>query len=152
MTETINYPKEDQRVVLYTSDGSKLTGSVNIVGRTLFEYLNDADTDVILYDAICDEESIGTLLVSKKQILWIEALEWKREKPALGNWHKIRVKLSAGSVFIGDVDISGYDRTSDYLKVYNDYYYEFFECMAEGKLFNSIFVSVSNSVWKEPLT
>jgi hypothetical protein len=146
------YPKEDQVIRLYMTTGAILVGSANIAGRTVTEYINNDDKDIILYNTDCSDVSEGkTLLVSKHQIIWIDP-GGEKNKLETGSWYRIRIKTAGGHVLTGDIDISGYDRISDYLTNFQDDFYELFDCTINDKNYDFLLISVANSIWKEPLS
>ncbi len=147
-----NYPKQDKEIVICTADGSIISGKVNIAGRSISSYMQDAEPDVIIYDVkVKDEKSYETLMVTKSQIVWISA-EGETEKEDYGIWEKLSFRMNIGNTITGDVDITGYDRISDYVQRYNNRFHEVFNCSIDNKQKNNLFfVSRQLTVWKEPI-
>lgn len=148
----VEYPRQDQKLVICTTDNNRLSGMINIAGRSISTYLQDSEPDIVMYDCkINDKESVDTLLVSKRQILWINSFE-KREKDWLGNWQNVMFKMTNGDMISGEIDITGYDRVSDYLQHYNDRFYEVYDCRHDNKTEKLLFVSRQFTMWKQPNT
>jgi len=152
MNDFYSYPKEGRIIAAHTIDNSKLEGKINVAGRTTGELVNDETFDMIMYDVVRnDRDSIPTVLVSKQGIAWIDP-KGEVERPIAGsNLYRLKIRLSNGDSVIGSVDISGYDRMSDYLAQYSGFFYEVFDCSAGGGKFPFLYVSVCNSIWVEPM-
>lgn len=147
----INYPKEDLKITLCTTAGAFITGMVNVAGRSLSTYLQDAEPDIVMYETeLSENKKENTLMVSKQQTLWIMSTS-KLEKESLGSWQRLSFKLVNGQVIVGDVDITGYDRVSDYVQNYQNRFYEVFDCTINGEKKDTIFVSSHYTMWKELL-
>lgn len=144
----IDYPKQDQKIEICTIDGTIINGMVNIAGRSLSTYLQDAEPDIILYDAHIDKKKHKTLMVSKRQSIWISASE-NGEKDWLGNWQQLLFKMINGQIVVGEIDITGYDRTSDYIQRFNNRYYELFDASVNQEERKILFVSRRHTIWKE---
>ena len=152
MNELYSYPKEDKTIVAHTIDNSRLEGKINIAGLTTGQLVNDETFDMVMYDVVCnDRDSVPTVLLSKQGIAWIDPKGDVERPISGGNLYRLKIRLSSGESIIGAVDISGYDRMSDYLVQYSDFFYEVFDCSAAGKKFPCLYVSVCNSIWVEPL-
>ena len=152
MSELYSYPKEGRTIAAHTIDNSRLEGKINVAGRTVGELVNDETFDMIMYDVVRnDRDSIPTVLLSKQGIAWIDP-EGKAESPLVAeNLYRLKIRLSNGESILGAVDISGYDRMSDYLVQYSVFFYEVFDCSAGGRKFPCLYVSVCNSIWVEPM-
>lgn len=147
----INYPKEDQKITLCTTAGAYVSGMVNVAGRSLSTYLQDSEPDIIMYETeLSENKQQNTLMVSKRQTLWIASGE-ELEKDPLGCWKRLSFKLVNGQVIVGEIDITGYDRVSDYVQRYQNRFYEVFACTINGEKKSSLFVSTRYTMWKEPL-
>lgn len=144
----IDYPKQDQKIEICTIDGTIVNGMVNIAGRSLSTYLQDSEPDIIMYDAYIDKKKCKTLMITKKQIIWIST-EDDGEKDWLGNWRRLLFKMINGQIVTGEIDITGYDRISDYIQRFNTRYYELFDSGIDGKKRKTLFISRRYTVWKE---
>ncbi len=146
-----DYPKEGQKISLCTTDGAVLTGMVNVAGRSLSMYLQDSEPDIIMYDVeLGENNNYKTLMVSKRQTIWISPFEECR-KEEYGSWKKLSLKMIDGQIIIGEVDMTGCDRLSDYAQKYHNRFYELFDCIFNGENKKSLFVSNRHTLWKEPL-
>jgi hypothetical protein len=147
-----DYPREDKKIALHLSDNSTLSGLVNIAGRSTFAIVEDSDPDIVLYDASSgDGKAYKIVLVSKKQICWIDAVDDREEKPDRGKWQKVTFKLTNGQELTGEVDISGFDRTSDYFRAYPGRFYEVYTCSTGDTRDNRLFVASEHVMWREPV-
>ena len=147
-----DYPREDKKIVLHLSDDSTLSGFVNVAGRTTFAIVEDSDPDIVLYDASSgDGKAYTTVLVSKKQICWIDAVEDREEKPERGQWQKVKFKLTNGQEITGEIDIAGFARTSDYFRAYPGKFYDVYPCSAAGTMDKRLFVASEHVMWREPV-
>ena len=147
-----DYPREDKKIVLHLSDNSTLSGLVNIAGRSTFAIVEDSDPDIVLYDASSgDGKAYKTVLVSKKQICWIDAVEDREEKPERGQWQKVKFKLTNGQEITGEIDIAGFARTSDYFRAYPGKFYEVHPCSTADTRDNRLFVASEHVMWREPV-
>jgi len=145
------YPKQDKKVLLCTSDNNRITGSINIVGRRIFSYLEDSDPDIVLYDADTEDgEAHKTLLVPKSQVYWIDPVDDTAREQDGGKWKKVTFKLANGMTIKGDVDIAGFNRVSDYFRAYPKMFYEVYECSTAEKKYAVLFVASEHVLWKEP--
>jgi hypothetical protein len=146
------YPKQDKKVILCTSDNSRIAGSINIVGRRIFAYLEDSDPDIVLYDTNTEDgKAHKTLLVPKSQVYWIDPVDDTGREQDVGKWMKVTFKLANGQVITGEVDIAGFNRTSDYFRAYPKRFYEVYECSVIDKKYAVLFVASEHVLWKEPL-
>jgi hypothetical protein len=145
-----DYPRQDKKITLYLSDDTQLTGLINIAGRGPVELVEDVDPDIVLYSVESGDGKLHqTVLVSKKQIVWINPLEGEKEKPEVGTWQKVRFKLVNGQEITGEVDISGYSRVSDYFQAFSRGFYELYRCSTEGKMQNLLLISSGHVLWRE---
>jgi small nuclear ribonucleoprotein (snRNP)-like protein len=145
-----DYPREDKKIVLNLSDNSTLSGLVNIVGRSTFAIVEDSDPDIVVYDASSGEgKAYKTVLVSKKQICWIDAVDDREQKPDRGKWQKVTFKLTNGQEITGEVNIAGFDRASDYFRVYPGRFYEVYTCSTANTRDNRLFVASEHVIWRE---
>lgn len=147
----IDYPKEDHTITLCTTAGAYVSGLVNVAGRSLTTYLQDVEPDIIMYETeLAENRTQKTLMVSKRQTLWISSPAGC-EKDSIGNWKRLSFKMVNGQVIVGEVDITGYDRVSDYVQRYQNEFYEVFDCSLNGEKRKVLFVSKRYTMWKEPL-
>ena len=147
-----DYPREDKKIALHLSDNSTLSGLVNIAGRSTFAIVEDSDPDIVLYDASSgDGKAYKIVLVSKKQIFWIDAVDDREEKPDRGKWQKVTFKLTNGQELTGEVDIAGFERTSDYFRAYPGRFYEVYRCSTGDTRDNRLFVASEHVMWREPV-
>ncbi len=147
----IDYPKQDQQIMICTADNAILTGMVNITGRNISTYIQECDPHVILYDVeLADKQKFDTLIVTTRQIIWI-AVVYESEKDWFGNWQKLSFKMINGQTVIGKVDITGYDRVSDFFQRFPNMFYQLFGCSIDGEKRDVLFVSSRFTVWKKPV-
>lgn len=147
----IAYPKQDYEIELLTTDNSRITGLINVLGRSISTYLQSSEPDIIMYRCnINGVEMADTLMISKNETLWVHATE-KSDKEQIGNWQKLKFRLTDGSSIKGAVNMSGYDRVSDYLQNFDDRFYEVYSAESDEGLFDMVFLSRMATVWKEPV-
>ncbi len=147
----IDYPKQDQQIVLCTADDAIVTGMVNIAGRNISTYIQECDPHVIMYDVeLADKQKFGTLIVTTRQIMWIAVAD-EGQIDRFGNWQKLSFKMINGQTVTGEVDITGYDRVSDFFQQFSNRFYELFDCSIDGEKKEVLFVSSRFIVWKEPV-
>ena len=147
----IDYPKQDQQIVVCTADDAIVTGMVNITGRNISTYIQECDPHVIMYDVeLADKQKFDTLIVTTRQIMWI-AVSYEDQLDRFGNWQQISFKMLNGQTLTGEVGITGYDRVSDFLQRFNDRFYKLFDCTIDGEKRDVLFVASRFTVWKEPL-
>ena len=147
-----DYPREDKKIVLHLSDNSTLSGLVNIAGRSTFAIVEDSDPDIVLYDASSgDGKTYKTVLVSKKQICWIDSVDDREQKADGGKWRQVKFKLTNGQEITGEVNIVGFDRTSDYFRSYPGKFYEVHRCNTTDTGDDRLFVASEHVLWKEPV-
>ncbi len=158
----IDYPKQNQQIVVCTADNAIVTGMVNIAGQNTSTFIQKCDPHVIMYDVECDphvimydvefanKQKFDTLIVTTRQIIWIAVAD-EGEKDWFGNWHKLSFKMINGQTVIGKVDTTGYDRVSDFLERFPNRFYQLFDCSIDGEKKEVLFVSSSLTVWKKPV-
>ena len=146
------YPKQDKKVILCISNNIRITGNINIVGRSTFKHLEDSDPDIVMYDT-CTEggKEHKTLLVSKSQVYWIDPIDDTGEKQNMGKWKQVKLKLTNDQEIAGEVDITGFNRVSDYFLAYSNRFYEIYECSIADKKYDLLFISSDHVLWKEPI-
>jgi hypothetical protein len=145
-----DYPRQDKKITLHLSDNTQITGLINIAGRGPVELVEDTDPDIVLYSVESEDGTIHqTVLVSKKQIVWIDLFEDGEEKPELGTWQKVRFKLVTGKEITGEVDISGYSRVSDYFQAFSRRFYEVYQCSTAGEKHNLMLISPGHVMWRK---
>ncbi len=147
----IDYPKQNQQIVVCTADNAIVTGMVNIAGRNISTYIQECDPHVIMYDVeLADKQKFDTLIVTTRRIMWIAVAD-EGQIDRFGNWQKLSFKMINGQTVIGKVDTTGYDRVSDFLQRFRNRFYELCDCSIDGEKRNVLFVSSRFIVWKEPL-
>ena len=145
-----DYPKEDKKIVLHLTDSSTLTGFVNIAGRTTPAIVEDSDPVMVLYDASSEDgRAYKAVLVSKNQICWIDALDDSEQKPDRGKWQKVGFKITNGQKITGEIDITGFERASDYFRTYPGRFYEVYTCSTADKMDNRLLVASEHVIWRE---
>ncbi len=144
-------PTEDQRIVIRLADHSSLTGLINLTGRTVLAMVQESDPHILLYDATDgDGRGYETALVSKHQILWIETpAAAQDEKPAVGDWKKVRFRLTDGHEITAEIDITGFDRPSDYFRAYAGNFYTVYARLDDKKPSQKIFIASAHVVLRE---
>lgn len=145
-----DYPKQDHEIVLLTAGNSRISGYINVLGRTIAEYLQGPEPDIVMYDCRIDGiKGVETLMISKSQTLWINSGE-KADTEKIGNWQALMFRLVNGEVVKGNVNMTGYDRLSDYIQNERGLYYEVHNVDAAGYLCELLYVSREHTVWKIP--
>ena len=145
-----DYPRQDKKIKVYLSDNTQLTGLINIAGRGPVELVEDGSPDIVLYRVESGDSTIHqTVLVSKKQIVFIDPFEDGKQKPEAGIWQKVRFKLVNGQEIIGEVDISGYSRVSDYFQAFSRRFYEAYRCSTAEKTQNLLLIASGHVLWRE---
>lgn len=146
------YPKKDCEIRLCLSNNSQLDGLVNIVGRDIRTFLLDNESDIVMYEAVDGEDDRRRpMIVPKKHILWVEVkdLDLKDRKVAIHR--NMKMKMTNGQVVSGEIDITGYDRVSDYFLKNTDMFSEVSSALVDGEAINSIvFVSTTQYLWVIP--
>ena len=147
----IDYPKQDQQIVVCTADDAIVTGMVNITGRNISTYIQECDPHVIMYDVeLADKQKFDTLIVTTRQIMWI-AVSYEDQIDRFGNWQKLSFKMINGQTLTGEVGITGYDRVSDFFQLFPNMFYQLFDCSIDGEKRDVLFVSSRFTVWKKPV-
>lgn len=145
-----DYPREDQQIVLHLADGCSISGLVNVAGRGVLALVQDSDPHVLLYDATSEDgRAYETALVSKHQILWVEAPAGQEEQPDLGNWQSAKFRMTTGHEISGEVDITGFDRASEYFRAHAGRFYEVYARVAADKPPQLRFVASAHVVLRE---
>ena len=146
-----DYPKQDHEIIVVTADNSRITGAINVLGRSISAYLQGAEQDIIMYNCLIDEVKVSdTLMISKKQALWINPCE-RLVDGETGNWQQLMFRLVNGIMVKGEVDMTGYDRVSDFLQNEHSTFYEVYRAQTGGYLFDLLYVSREHTVWKKPI-
>lgn len=144
------YPKLDREIVILTSDNRHTRGMINVLGRSIATYLQASEPDVVLYHCTIDgSQKAETLMMSKNQIMMIQTNE-ESDKDRIGRWHRLKLKMINGAVVTGDINITGYDRVSDYIQNYNEFFYELHSAVTDEGSFERLYVSRNLTIWKEP--
>ena len=146
------YPKEDCEIRLCLSNNSQLNGLVNIVGRDIRSFLLDNQSDIVMYEAVNGEdERRRPMIVPKKHILWVEINESDLVERKLAIHRNMKMKMVNGQVVSGEIDITGYDRVSDYFLKNTDIFSEVSSAMVDGESIHStLFVSTTQYLWVVP--
>ena len=146
------YPRQDCPIRICLVDNSQLEGLVNIVGRDIKTFLLDNETDIVMYEAVNGEdEGRRPMIVHKSQILWVEIQGYKQDGVKTSGLKKMKMKLSNGQVVTGEIDITGYDRVSDYFQKNTDIFAEVSHAVLDGeKKHPALFVSATRYLWVIP--
>jgi hypothetical protein len=149
-TEMNTYPKQDHEIEILTTGNVRVTGMINVLGRSISTYLQGSEPDIIMYGCKPDDaESADTLIVSKDHILWVNSGESPDEARA-GRWQKLIFRMINGRVVTGEVNMTGYDRVSDYLQNFDERFYEVYSAQTDEGSSGLLYVSRKATVWKEP--
>jgi len=146
------YPKKDCEITLCLSNNSQLDGLVNIVGRDIRTFLLDNESDIVMYEAVNEEdESRRPMIVPKQHILWVEVKGNDLAERKIAVYRKMKMKMTNGQVVSGEIDITGYDRVSDYFLKNTDMFSEVSRVAVDGESVRSIvFVSTTQYLWVIP--
>jgi len=146
------YPKKDCEIILCLSNNSQLDGLVNIVGRDIRTFLLDNESDIVMYEAVNGEdENRRPMIVPKKHILWVEVRNGDLAERKVAIYRKMKMKMTNGQVVSGEIDITGYDRVSDYFLKNTDMFSEVTRAAVDGESVRSIvFVSTTQYLWVIP--
>ncbi len=146
-----DYPKQDHEIIVLTADNSRITGCINVLGRSIAAYLQGPEPDIVMYDCLIDGmKGADTLMLSKKQVLWVNSRE-KYDGQKVGNWQTLMFRLINGAMVKGDVNVTGYDRVSDFLQNEHGRFYEIHDVETNGYLCDLLYVSREHTVWKKPV-
>jgi hypothetical protein len=146
-----DYPKKDHEIILLTADNSRITGCINVLGRSISAYLQGPEPDIVMYNCLVDGiKGSDTLMISKKQILWVNSRE-KTDEEKLGSWKTLMFRLVNGTMIKGCVNTTGYDRVSDFIQNELGRFYEVHDVDAGGYLCDMFYVSREHTVWKKPV-
>ena len=146
-----DFPKQDHEIILLTADNSRITGMINVLGRSISTYLQGPEPDIVLYNCLVDEiKGADTLMISKNQTLWINSGELP-ETEKIGNWQKLMFRMVNGMMVKGDVNMTGYDRVSDFIQNDHSRFYEVHDVETGGYSCNMMYVSRQHTVWKKPV-
>lgn len=146
-----DYPKQDHEIILLTADNSRITGFINVLGRSISAYLQGPEPDIVMYDCLIDGiKGADALMISKKQTLWVNSRE-KTEIEKLGNWQTLMFMLVNGVMVRGEVNMTGYDRASDFIQNELSRFYEVHDVDTGGYLCELLYVSREHTVWKKPV-
>ena len=121
------YPRQDQRIVLRLADASSITGMINVTGRTVEAVVRDeSDPNLLVYDATGEDgRGYETTLISKHQILWIEMpAAAQSPRSEAGDWRSVTFRFKNGHELAGEIDITGFDRPSDYFPAHAGHLYQ----------------------------
>ena len=146
------YPREDKRLVVCLSDNTRLTGMVNVAGRSTPGVLEGKGADLVLYDARSgDGEALGTILVMKSQISWIApGGDATLEEPRV-LLKRVRLRLANGLVIAGSVETAGFARLSDFFHAFEQRFIELRDARVEGRPYDVLYVGNRQVLWKEPI-
>jgi hypothetical protein len=147
-----DYPRQDQRIVLRLADGTSITGLINVTGRTVEQVVRDeSDPNLLVYD-VTGEDGRGfeTVLVSKHQIFWIEMpASAQSPKSEAGDWKSVIFRFKNGHELAGEIDITGFDRPSDYFHAHAGHFYQVWASVLADKEPQLIFVASDHVVLRE---
>jgi hypothetical protein len=147
----MDYPKQDHEIELMTSDHVRIKGLINVLGRSIATYLQGSEPDIVMYR--CRIERGGdaeTLMVAKNAVIWIHTGE-KPETQRIGSWKSVAFHMINGTTITGEVDMTGYDRVSDYFQNADDRFYEVVGARSGDGDHDRLYLSRSATVWKEPV-
>jgi len=146
------YPREDKPLAVSLSDNTLISGLVNIAGRTTQEVLEDEGPDLVLYDAQDgDGMPLKTVFIGKDRILWI-APDGEAVKPEAGSLLKqVKFRLAGGQVLTGKVEISGFDRLSDYFHARRERFYKVMEASLMDRTYDVLYLGIQQVLWKQPV-
>jgi hypothetical protein len=146
------YPKKDCEITLCLSNNSQLDGLVNVVGRDIRTLLLDSESDIVMYEAVNGEdERRRPMIVPKKHILWVEIKDADLTERKLAIHRNMKMKMVNGQVVSGEIDITGYDRVSDYFLKNTEMFTEVTSGMVDGELvYSTMFVSTAQYLWVIP--
>lgn len=146
------YPREDKPLVICLADNTRVSGLVNIAGRTTQEVLEDEGTDLVLYEARGgDGIPLKTLFIVKNLILWIAPAGEAEKREESGLLKQVKFKLTNGQIITGRVEISGFERLSDYFHACRQQFYEIRDASVMDKNHATLYVGVEQVLWKEPI-
>lgn len=146
-----DYPKQDHEIIVLTADNSRVTGCINVLGRSIGAYLQGPEPDIVMYDCLIDGmKGADTLMISKRQVLWVNSRE-KSGEQKVGNWQALMFRLINGAMVKGAVNMTGYDRVSDFLQNEHSRFYEIHDVETSGYLCDLLYVSREHTVWKKPV-
>ncbi|MBU1171137.1 MAG: hypothetical protein KKD44_16375 [Proteobacteria bacterium] len=145
-----DYPKQDHEINLLTTDNVRISGLINVLGRSISNYLQGTEPDIVMYQCMINgSQNARTLILSKNHSLWVHTGE-KPLTDRIGNWQTLNFRMINGDIIKGDVNMTGYDRVSDYLQNFNERYYEVYYAESKGDCFDMLYLSRLATVWKEP--
>jgi hypothetical protein len=146
------YPREDKPLDVCLADGTRLSGLVNIAGRTARDVLEDAETDMVLYDSRQgDGMPLQTVLIPKNQILWVAPAGEPGQTKESGSLKQVRFKLANGLLITGRVDAGGFERISDYFQACRDRFYEIRDASLNDGAYAVMYVGARQVLWKQPV-
>ncbi|GAB6094485.1 hypothetical protein JCM14469_07370 [Desulfatiferula olefinivorans] len=147
-----DYPKQDHEIELMTLDNARITGCVNVLGRSIATYLQGSEPDIVMYR--CRIEGIGsaeTMMVAKSAVIWVHTGE-KAESPRIGSWKRVAFHMVNKTTVTGEVDMTGYDRVSDYFQNADDRFYEVVGARSDDGDHDRLYLSRVATIWKEPVS
>ena len=146
------FPKLDYEVDILTTGNFRIQGSINVLGRSIAAYLQGPEPDLILYKCIIDQDqTANTIMISKHQVVTVLTGEQSPVEERIGNWRRLSLIMSYGKIITGDINITGYDRVSDYIQNFKDHFYELHSVDMGDKICDRLYVSRLATVWKEPV-
>ena len=146
------YPRDGSKITMFLSDGSEVTGAVNIAGRDLVSYLLTPDPDILLYDRdISSGTSARTLFISKKHVVWIAPVDSPAVRVKGVWWKEVKFLLENGDKITGSVNVTGYDRLSDFFRMFDEQFLEVYDCCLGNREFELLYIALSRVIWKVPV-
>lgn len=145
------YPKMDHEIDILTTNNIRIHGMINVLGRSISTYLQGTEPDVVVYQCTVDDErAVDTLMIAKHQIVTVYTGEQEVSEDRIGRWQRVKLTLNTGKLITGDVNMTGYDRLSDYIQNHNEHFYELHSVQTDEGDFQLLYVSRIATVWKEP--
>lgn len=145
------YPKLDHEIDVVTSNNMRIHGMINVLGRSISTYLQGTEPDVIMYHCTIDgDRSVDTLMIAKHQIVTVQTGEQEQPEKRIGHWQRLKLMLNDGNTIMGDVNMTGYDRLSDFIQNNDDHFYELHSVQTDDGFSELLYVSRIATLWKEP--
>ena len=145
------YPKLDHEIDILTTNNMRIHGMINVLGRSISTYLQAAEPDVVMYHCTIDgNQSVDTLMIAKHQIVTVQTGEHEQPEERIGHWQRLKLTMCDDKIITGDVNMTGYDRLSDYIQNHNENFYELHSVQTDDGFYELLYVSRIATLWKEP--